>query len=84
MAAQIIQREWEGFINAIFDDPASVTEHQRSEMRLAFFGGAACLMSINGRIAEDSVSEESAVAVLESIRQELKAFQERLSMGERP
>lgn len=74
-----IEQEWQTLCSGIFngDEP----EIQRSEMKRAFYSGAASVLGIYVRIGEADVSEDQAITVIEQIAAELGAFGEAISNG---
>jgi hypothetical protein len=68
-----IAAEWALFERAVVSDSAG--DVQRSEMRLAFYAGASAVLALYNRVAA-TVSDDAAVAILEGLHQEAKAFAE--------
>jgi hypothetical protein len=65
--------EWALFERAVVSVAAG--DVQRSEMRLAFYAGASAVLALYNRVAA-TVSDDAAVAILEGLHQEAKAFAE--------
>jgi hypothetical protein len=67
-----IQQAWQTFERDII--PADAPTIQRVEMKRAFYAGAAVILSVNAHIAEEGVSEDAAVAILEGLMEEAMLF----------
>lgn len=67
-----IAAKWEKFVIDVL--PKDAPAVQRVEMRRAFYAGAASLLNIQTKIADDDVSMDAGVMILEGIHQELLSF----------
>lgn len=79
MALTTIKQEWQDFCREVFT--GNEGEIQRTEMRRAFYAGAATMLDVYVGIAQDNVSEHEAVTALENITAELAAFGVDISNG---
>lgn len=75
MKANPVNASWEGFARVVIP---GASELQRTEMRKAFFAGAAMVFVLVQRISE--ASEDAAVANMKVIDAELREFGEALDV----
>jgi hypothetical protein len=66
-----VAAEWALFERTVV--PSAAGDTQRSEMRLAFYAGASAILALYYRVG-GTESDEAAVAILEGLHQEVKAF----------
>lgn len=72
-----IAAQWVNFSLAIL--PADASQVQRTEMRKAFYAGAAAMLGECGAIAD--LSDDAGVAVLEGLHQEVLLFTAEMVAG---
>lgn len=60
-----IESEWNNFSNAVM--PTDAPAIQRKEMRRAFYAGVWAMLSCAKQLANDDISEDAGVMVLEAI-----------------
>lgn len=75
----VIEAEWDIFCKAIM--PPDAPAIQRTEMRRAFYAGAAHMIGTLNAIGEPDVSEEDGCRVLATIETELEQFRTDLEKG---
>lgn len=67
-----IQEQWAQFRTLVV--PKNAPPVQVSEMRMAFYAGVEAMLRIQFAISDDSISEDSGVAMLEGIHDECRRF----------
>lgn len=72
MKEQIIEEQWMAFERAVLAPTAP--EVQRTEMRKAFYAGAAVLFKVLMDLGEPEISEDVGEATLERIGNEIQAY----------
>jgi hypothetical protein len=67
-----IAEAWQDYERQVL--PADAVPEQRSQLKMAFYAGAAVIMEINQRIGEPDISEDGGVRILHAIDEELRQF----------
>ena len=67
-----IQQQWALFQSTVV--PGNAPAIQRSEMRLAFYGGAEAVLRILWNTSGKETSEDAGVAILEGLHEECRRF----------
>ncbi|MDE1138177.1 MAG: hypothetical protein PW999_00690 [Paraburkholderia tropica] len=66
-----ISEKWASFERAVL--PSDCSDVQRSEMRKAFYAGAASLLALTDEIASIP-NEDACIAILRGLHEEVQAF----------
>lgn len=74
-----IKGGWESLSEAIFT--ANSSNVQISEMKKAFYAGAATAINVMIEISAHEVCEDEGAEIFESLRQEILTFKEQLKNG---
>lgn len=74
MPLNSIEVEWQGFAAMIFKGMEPPPHRQISEMKKAFFAGAAAMIANFNEIADPSVSEAQSVAYIQARVDESQQF----------
>ena len=67
-----LQQSWQSYSKAVM--PNNAPPIQVQEMRRAFYAGATAMLDITKLLGEEDVSEETGVAALEALQQEIVDF----------
>ena len=78
--ASTIRHGWESYAAAVI--PLEAERTQRIESRRCFYAGAWYLLQILNRVAEDDISEDAGVRILERITGEIEEFYRHVRRGE--
>jgi hypothetical protein len=75
----LLDEAWAGFARAVL--PPGCSAVQRQGMRRAFYSGAFSALVHLMTIADDSVSEEQGMAILDALHQECHEFNNLVKSG---
>jgi len=77
----ILAREWAKFAKLILD-PINAGQTQRTEMRRAFYAGAATMFdTMTNLVGPSDESDDIGIARIEQVHQELKRYAEAMRTG---
>lgn len=82
MHLQVIAKSFEEYFKAVYRNRPNVPEIQKQETRQAFFSGAHAMLQLMKSPAVVDTHEDTGVAFLESIEQELKDYKSQRVGGE--
>jgi len=82
MSEMTIQENWEGYRKDIVHPEAG--PEQLQETKMAFYGGASSILDILLAISDDDeYTDDAALAILESLKEEARAFADKLERENR-